>query len=456
MSGEKVGVEDFIDDLTKLARSISLESLPLSVVHEGRRTLVDALAVILGGMGEPQVRALARQMAVASVGPCSSILGTGQLADAMWAALANGTAGVWHEFDAGNRFVGGHPAIYAVTVGLAVAEREDTSGKRLLEGIIAGYEVGARVGLGTTLRPGMDPHGSWPIVGAAATAGLLMDYNHTDLRETINVSTSLNLATSCKAAYEGANIRNVYAGFGAAMGVFASDLVNDGFTGERDGISTVFGGIAGVYFDVDKALDAIGQRWEIERGYHKLHACARCVHPALDALIAITGEEEILPEEVERIEVRTYAMAATMNNAAPESALEAKFSIPHALASYLVLKETGIDAYSDSAVHDQKIRALAAKVTVRNDHEMNARTPVKRPAAVRVELRDGRVQERLVRLPQGEFDTKPRSDDDLSDKFKRLSSNVLDSDTAATLLDRLWHIETEPEVRELTTMGRGG
>jgi len=37
-----------------------------------------------------------------------------------------------------------------------------------------------------------------------------------------------------------------------------------------------------------------------------------------------------------------------------------------------------------------------------------------------------------------------------------LSSNVLDSDTAATLLDRLWHIETEPEVRELTTMGRGG
>lgn len=450
MFGGKEGVGDFIDDLTKHATSISLESLPSEVVHEGRRTLVDTVAVILGGMAEALSRTLAEQMALASVAPCSTILGSGHLADAMWAALVNGTAGVWHEFDPGNRFLGGHPAIYTISAGLAVGEREGISGKRFLEAIIAGYEVGARVGLGTTLRPGIYPHGSWPVVGAATTAGLIMGYNNVDLRETINVSTSLNLATSCKAAYEGSTVRNVYAGFGSAMGVFATDLVRDGFTGERDGISTVFGSIAGVYFDVEKALEDIGRRWEIGRGYHKLYPCARPIHPALDGLIALTKEEDIIPGDVDRIEVRTFAMAATLNNNAPENALSAKFSVPHALASYLILRDTGIDAYSESAVRDPRIRALAARVVVREDWEMNARTPSDRPAIVRLELRNGKILEKFVKLPRGEFDTRPLSDDELNEKFLKLASGSLAPDKATTLLNKLWHIENVPDVRDLT------
>ncbi len=445
---------DFIDTLAGLATSISLECLPSSVVHEGRRTLVDTVGVILAGANEPAARALAKQMAKESVRPTSTIIGRGCRAEAMWAAFTNATAGVWHEFDPGNRFVGGHPAIYVVSAGLAVAEREGSPGRRLLEAIIAGYEVGARVGLGTTLRPGMDPHGSWPVVGAANTAGLLMGYNNADLRQTINLSTTLNLATSCEAGYEGATIRNVYAGFGAAMGVFSADLVRDGFTAERDGISTVFGSIAGEFFDVEKALGDIGRRWEITRGYHKLYACARCVHPALDSFIAITNEHDIAPEDVERIEVRTFSMAATMNNIAPENSLAAKFSIPHALASYMVLKDAGIAAYSDSAIMDPCIRTLAAKVVVRVSWELNACTPAERPAIVRVELRDGRALEGASRLPIGEFDAEPLSDDALSGKFMKLALGSLEPDNVEIMLDKLWHIDTVLDISEFITLFR--
>ena len=447
---------DFIDELTELATSVSLERLPPAVVHEGRRTLVDTVAVILAGMAESQPRALAGEMAAASVSPCSTILGSGYRAEAMWAALAHGTAGVWHEFDPGNRFLGGHPAVYAISAGLPVAEREGISGKRFLETIIAGYEIGARVGLGTTLRPGMDPHGSWPILAAVVTAGLLNGYNHINLRETMNVSTSLNLATSCKTGHEGATIRNVYAGFGAAVGVLAADLVRDGFTGERDGISTVFGSIAGVYFDVEKALEDIGQRWEIGRGYHKLYACSRCIHPALDGLISLMKEEDFAAEDVERIEVRTYVMAASMNNIAPENALAAKFSIPHALASYFVLKDAGPAAFSDSAIQDPRIRALAARVIVQDDLEIDARMPLERPAKVRLELRDGRVLQKSVKLPMGEFDTKALSDGELSEKFLKLASNSINPRRAPTLLDKLWHIEATPDIKEVIALGRGG
>lgn len=442
--------DDFLDTLTGLVTSITLDRIPSSVVKAGRRILVDTTGVILAAMDEPQIQALAGQMAAASAAPCSSILGSNQRADAMWAALVHGTAGVWHELDGGHRFTGGHPATYAVAAGLAVAERQAVSGAQLLEAIIAGYEVAARVGLATTLRPGMDTHGSWPVLAAATAAGLLMGYDPRRLRETLNVSTSLNLASSNRAAYEGATVRNVYAGFGAAMGVLAADLVNDGFTGERDGISTIFGNIAGVFLDVDKILEGLGERWEIERGYYRIHACARCIHPALDALISISKGHDILPEEIERLDVHTYSMAATLNDAAPQNPLAARFSIPHVLASYLVLRETGVANYSQTALKNDKIRALARRITVRGDRSMTSRTPSQRPALIRVVLRDGRILEASAALASGEYDHQPLEDEKLSEKFLYLASGPLGKQKATDLLDKLWHLDTAEDIAEIS------
>jgi len=443
---------DFLDELTELATSVNIETIPPAVCHAGRRALVDTIASILAGMNEPQLGALASQMVEASIAPCCTILSTPHRADPMWAALVNGTAGVWHELDGGNRFAAGHPAVYAVSAGIAVGEQTRSSGKRLLEAIIAGYEVGTRIGLGTTLKPGMDSHGSWLLVGAATAAGLLMGYGQNELRETINVSTSLNLATSSKAAYQGATIRNVYAGFGSAMGVLAADLVQDGFTGETDGVSTVFGNIAGVYFDIEKVVEDIGKRWEIERGYHKRRACTRSIDPALDALIRITEKDDIGAAEVERIEVRTSAMAATMSNVSPDSALAAKFSIPYAVASYLVLGETGIKAYCSQALRDPRIKGLASRVVVKNDLGLDAQTPAERPAEVRVELRDGRKLEASVHLPAGEFDMEPVSDTSLNEKFRALASSSVGPDKAKILLDKLWSVEKVSDIVDITIL----
>ena len=443
---------DYLDELIDLATSVSLERLPSRVVHQGRRILVDTVGVILEGMTEPPVRALAERMAQASIAPSSTILGSGRRAEAMWAALASATSGVWHELDPGHRFVDANVAVYAVAAGLAVGEREKASGKGLLEAILAGYELGVRTGLGTTLRPGMHPHGSWPVVAAAVTAGLLMGHGHSRLRETVNVSTTVSLATSSRTVYEGASIRSACAGFGSAMGVFAADLVRDGFTGERDGITTVFGDIAGVYFDVEKCLDGMGNRWEIERGYHRVHACARDVQPALDALIDLTAGQSIPSESIERIEVHTYAMAATMSRVAPENGLAAKFSIPHALAAHLIIGDTGVDAFSDEAVNDPRIKALRSRVTVQREMKVDGRTPLELPASVRVFLRNGETLEHSCPVAVGEDDSTPLSDEALNRKFMDLSSRALGPERAQHLLERLWQIETVEDIRDVISL----
>jgi 2-methylcitrate dehydratase PrpD len=253
-------MNDYLDRLVAFAASVSLQTVPADVVHAGKKALIGVVEKIFSGMLQPEVQALSLQMAEASIAPCSSILGMPLRADAMWAALAHGTAGVWHELKPEGRSLKASPVLYAVSAGLPVAEREGASGRRLLESVIAGFEVGIRIGQATTLRPGMDPHGSWPIVAAGLTTGLLAG---TNLRETVNLVTSLNLATSSRTAEEGATIRNVYAGFGSAMGVLAADLCRDGFSAERDGLRTVFGTIAGVSFDADKATENLGTDWMI-------------------------------------------------------------------------------------------------------------------------------------------------------------------------------------------------
>jgi len=440
---------DHLKSLANLSTAIHLDDLPPAVVHTGRRILIDSIAVMLAGMDQPPVTHLAEQLAADSTCPDSTIPGTRFRCDAAWAALANATAAAWHGLAPGNRFTGGNPAIHAVCAGLAVAERENLSGKQLLTAIIAGCEAGTRVGMGTTLRPGMYPNGSWTVVGAAITASLLMNHSQEQLRQAINVSTSLNVATSCKAAYEGATILNAYSGVSAAMGVLAADLVGDGFTAERDGIGTVFGTIAGVFFDTERAIEQIGKSWQITRGFHTTYACDRRIHAILDALIDFSAEQDLAPESIDGIEVHTYASAATLNKSQPGHPSAAKLSIPHAVAAYLVLKDAGISAYSRAAVQDPAIRDLAGRVTVREDPDLTARTPDERPARVSVKLRSGKKRIRSVVLPSGEFDNAPLGDDQLSEKFRVLSTQTLPPGESADMLEKLWHVETAPNVAEL-------
>jgi len=420
------------------------------VIQEGKRVLIDVVGSMLAGMTQERVRTLADEMSCASVKPSSTILGSKYSADAPWAALANATAAVWDDMDPGHRFSGGKPAVYVVAAGLAAAEREVASGKRLLEAIIGGYEVGARTGLGTSLRPAMDCHGSWPIVGGAVAAGMLTSGDYACLRHAVNIVTSFNLASSCKAILDGATIRPVYAGFGSAMGVLAAYLAQDGFTAERDGLSTVFGSIAGEYLDAEKMRESLGERWEIERGYHSYHAGLREIHPALDAIIAIAREEAVSMEEIDWIEVRTYDSASTMNTVAPENSGVARASIPWALAAYLVQGDTGTTAYREESLGNKKILELAARIQVQRDPILQGCTPLERPAVVKVRLRDGREFVNRVDRPSGEFDSSPLSDEWLNRKFLSGASVLLGHEMATRVLGALWRIDEISDVREVT------
>src|SRR3546814_18009727 len=104
------------------------------------------------------------------------------------------------------------------------------------------------------------------------------------MRELISVAATLGLATSRKTLLEGSTVRNVYTGHSGVMGLWASRLIETGFTGEPTGVQSAFGEVLGDAFDETSLSQGLGQEWLITRGYFKLHCTGRYVNAAIAAL----------------------------------------------------------------------------------------------------------------------------------------------------------------------------
>ncbi len=445
-------MSDYLDELSSYICGCKFEDLPREVITRAKAVLADSIAVIGAGAQEEEVKALIRQVVEPDGPRLSTVIGAGMRTEPAKAGLINGTAGTFLELDEGNQFARGHPGIHVVPAVLALAEARKLSGPRLLTALILGYEVGARIGIACKIRMSMHPHGSWGTVGAAVAVGKLLEYDDAAMREMINVSSSLTLATSRRTMLEGGLVRNVYSGVSGYMGILAHQLVDAGFNGEKDGLQTVFGSVVSDTFDPAEMTAGLGQRFEIMRNYFKRHACCRYNHATLDALQEImvgAPGEHIRPEDVRDVEVSTYSLAAQLCDQQPMNTLAGKFSIPFAVATTIVHGHTGVLSFTPEAIHNQAARMLAKKIRVVEDPKLTAMMPGQRPSRVTLTLTDGTRLKAEAFVNKGDFED-PYSPDDLLEKYYELAIPVWGEDTAEKVYTAVVGMDGMPDVRELT------
>ena len=443
---------DYLDELTAYICNCDFEDLPPEVITRAKAVLVDSIAVIGAGAQEKEVKALIRQVVEPNGPQLSTVIGAGIRTEPAKAGLINGTAGTFLELDEGNQFARGHPAIHVVPAALALAEARKLSGRRLLTALVLGYEVCARIGIACKIRMSMHPHGSWGTLGAAVAVGKLLGYNQAAMREMINLSSSLTLATSRRTMLEGGLVRNAYSGVSGYMGIFAHQLVDAGFNGEKDGLQTVFGSVVSESFEPDVMTDELGSRFEILRNYFKRHACCRYNHATLDALLEIlarTPTKPIRPEDVRQVVVSTYSLAAQLCDQTPTNTLAGKFSIPFAVATTIVHGHTGVSCFTPEAIQNQAARDLAAKVKVIEDPDLTAMMPDHRPARVTLMLSDGTELKAEAFVNKGDFED-PYSPDELLAKYFELATPVWGNDISQQVHSAVADLDEIDDVREIT------
>jgi 2-methylcitrate dehydratase PrpD len=443
---------DYLDEIATYVSECNFQDIPPVVIKRAKEAIADSLAVIAKGAQEEEVKALTARTWVPGAPEVATLIGAGIRTEPLNAGLINGTAGTFLELDEGNRFARGHPAIHVIPAALAVAEEKNVSGKEFLTAFVLGYEIGARIGGACRLRISMQSHGTWGTVGAAAAVGKLKGYKKQGMKQIINVSSALSLATSNRAALEGGTVRNVYAGVSGYMGILADHLVQSGFTGEGDGLNTVFGSVVSDTFLPELMTKEFGQRFEIMRNYFKRHACCRYIHSTLDSLGSIIAKRpgrRIFPNEVAKVEVMSYSLAVRLCDQNPQSTLAGKFSIPFAVSSFIVHGSAGVDSFTPQAVHDPVVRDLAQRVTVVEDPKFTEMMPDHRPSRVRITITDGTVLEAQILNSKGDVED-PYTSEDIRAKYFDLAEGVWDHDVAEAIYADVMTLDELANVSQMT------
>ena len=433
--------------VTKFANFIGKStdiSISNAAFHSAKLIVADCLGAIIGGMAEPEIRTLAESEGANSKN-LFQILSAAEKVNDETVSFLFGTAGTVLEMDEGHQFAKGHPGMHVFPALLAAARNSEISGEGFLRAFIIGYDVGARIGLASNLNPNMHPHGTWGGLGAAASLATLHNMDTQQANEYLNIVSSLTLATSRKTMLEGATVRNSYTGVSNKMAHVGLSLLKAGFTGESDGIKSIFDGVVSSRFDSKSAFELIGKRFEVNRNYFKLHACCRYNHAALDALWKLIENHKELKSLalIKEIKIRSYNLAAELKDQNPRNVLACKFSVPFAISTTLVNLDSGVLSFTEAMRTNKKIQKLCQKVVIEEDPLMTQKTPDLRPAHVTISMEDGTTFEASVTTNRGDWQD-PYSEKDLQEKFLSLATRLWNKEKALNVYSQSMSLEKIP------------
>lgn len=443
----------FVTKLARFVHDCRFDKLDQKVVAQALLIVRDTLGTMLAASTLPEVRGLADLAAVLGTSGQASLIGHSNTTGAHFAALVNGTGAVSLELDEGNQYAINHPSVHIFPAVFALAEDRQMSGADMIAAFIAGYEVAVRVGRATRLREAVHPFGTHAIVGTAAAAAQLLGLDVDQIAQTLELAAGITIASSQTAANRGASVRNLVTGLTDHNGLLAPFLQQAGVRGEPDAFSAVFGRVLGDAYDEDGIGDDLGHEYYITRNYFKLYACSRWNHAPIDATARLLAQSPFQAEDVEQIIVWTYDPATRLSGNEPRNGYAAKHSIAYNVAVRVVHGSNALNMYTDEAVQDEQVRALAKKVVVREDTALTAMLPDVRPARVEVSLRTGTTLIDTVERPRGGFDN-PFSEVELLDKFQRLAGMVLPTQSVTELTSLIGTLPDLPDLSALSLLLR--
>ncbi len=441
------------DALVDFVGRLRFDALGDEVRHYARRHLLDTVGVMIAGAGgEVATRAEAMLAAVRPAGGVT-VPGRARRADLLDAAFLGGTAAHGIELDDGYRQGSVHPGCAVVPALLSLAQAGRTSGKALIEAMVAGYETVTAIAAAChpDLRQrGFHPTGAVAVLGAAMAAGKLRGLTVPQLADTLGLAAS-GAAGLFAFVNGGADIKRLHAGHAAREGLQAALLAQQGVEGPPHVIEARDGFLQAFAFGRGGHTRAVGLPPAVPFGitdcYIKPYPCCRHIQPAVEALIGLLTDEGIKTEEITRVDAATYRIAAEHAQTGWDDFASAQLSFPYLMALALRFRAIELAHFSEQQRGDPALAALAAKVHVTAPPDIDRLYPRLRPAQVTVTTTRGSFTRQADEALGSRL--VPLDDAGLQAKFHALAEPVLGAATTAALAQGLWAIETTDDVGAL-------
>ena len=384
--------------------SARYEDLPTPVVEAVKMTMLDTAGAALAGSSSEAGRGIARIAQRYGGGTGSTLLAHGGRVAAPMAALANGVMARCCELDGTHESGGGHVGVCTVPAALALVEGAPApvSGRELALGIALGVDMlcRLRMGAGKSKAIGWMAETMAPM-SVAAMGARLLGLDEECMLDAIGVAYA-SCSGNVQPTVEGAWSLWTPAGSAAAAGILAIDMAREGFQGPRNPLLGEFG-LYRLYFrgdyDEEALLGDLGRRNEIVNNSLKPYPTCKYTHHAIATALELVREHALRPEQVRRVTVATNTMGATQcgfdatgaPKTAPSTPGAAKFSIPFTVAAAIARRQVTLGEFTEEAIRDPGLLALAARVETRVDPAKDALPMLYPPMDVRIETTDGRV-----------------------------------------------------------------
>lgn len=380
------------------------KEIPGAVIERAKQSLLDYLAVASAGAAFQREK-LDRYMAFAQpeAGDFTAV-GLGKKLALKEAVFLNGLNSHALDFDDGTNSGIIHLGSPVFSLLLPLAERYGLSVDKLLRAAVAGYETSYTMAV--SIQPGhkaMGYHatGTCGVLGAAIAASYMLDFTEEERFQAF-AAACVSASGMLKVLDGDSELKPYNVAKSALLALTSVQLAKAGFKGHQDPL----GGRG--FFKMMTGSEEVPMRpvllngsYAIMKTYTKPYASCRYTHPAVEA--AIRMRDKVEPEEVARIDIRTYSLAVSGHDHTEiPSPYSAKMSIPYAAAVALTVGKAGLREFSEETVRREDVLSLAGKIHVEADEALSEAFPGIQAAIVRVTKRNGQTLTERVDFPKGE------------------------------------------------------
>lgn len=432
--------------------AIDHASLPAKAVDVARHVVLDGLATMLAGRDEPLGLGRITIDYIREVGgtPQASVIGAGFKTSMPNAAYANGTLGHALDFD-GAGYPLHHPTSPTLPAILAIAEHHKLPGTKVIEAIVASFEVQARVRLASTgLETGTGFHkpGSTGMFGAVTAAARMIGL---DQQQTLMAFGLAGSRAGSMAVNTGTMTKSSHAGHSARMGVECAMLAARGWTASAD----IFGpkGFFDTFMPGNANPDLLTRGlcdplWVVEPGVgFKLYPSNYYTHRCIDAGLELRKKHAIRADQIDRVRV-TFAPFEYVNRPQPRSGLDGKFSTQYTTLVALLDGEVGPDSFTNERLRSPDMAALLPRVEFKADPSITC-DEEKMHVIVDVWLKDGRQLTQRIDELSGYPGSPPLTREQRLGKYFSCARHALDERAAQRVLEMVDGLESLADVTEM-------
>ena len=445
--------------MARWASTLQFEQLSADAVHHAKRFLLDSLGCALGGFQQHDVKiALEVLDEIAAPGP-ATVVGTGNRIDVVSATLANALMIRCMDYnDIYWKQDPSHPSdIFPAAI--SSCEREKSNGKELIVGIVLGHEFEMR--LCEAAFPGIRERG-WHHATLTAfvspiVAGRALHLSWEQIQHAIGISASRHCTLGAVTAGKLTMMKNTVDPMATQSGVLAALLAEKGYSGPehvidgKEGLSHVFG----PEWKLNRLTEGLGESWRITQCGMKAFPTEALTHTAISAVLDLVKSNDLHPEEVHKVQIRSLARAADIlsdpSKYNPHTKETADHSLPYVIAAAIVDRQVTPVQFTMQKIMDPQIRAQLNKVEVVADPEIEKVFPALQRVIVHIDTTDGRSFDKQLDYPKGDPQN-PLTDQEIEEKFAALADGVLSAGAQKRAIDSVWNLEHIGSVTELMAL----